>query len=257
MKWFIIITLVGALLYLIGTHSKESKRFLRILIRIGKQIVNNAQIMFSTKNSSQMSHSKENDEGNSVKISIEMEQLRKELLNISVQTNRLQKDLNDMEISQKELYNNCIYEISWLKENIESLKLNPDKKVIENSAYNNKELLQQTLQEESNQRLFYATDADSISPLGFSVSRLSSKYSGQYFEIERISANDALYRIVNDRNIHKLIIPTMYQMVDNGICEIGNKLNTAPTYIETSVDGHLKLKNEILEITNKVIIKIA
>lgn len=257
MKWFIIIVSIGVLLFLMVKYPKESRTFFSILTRIGKRIAKSILFMFSSKNAPQNIHSKENNNDNSAKVNIEIEQLKKDILNISDQFNKLKEIVNNMAVSQKEAYDNFVNRISKFEEKVESFKINAEKKGIEKPVYSSEEVSRQTHQEAESRNLLYAANVDSISPLGFFVSRLSNKYSGQYFEIERVSSNDALYRIVDDCNIHKLMIPTMYQMINNGICEIENKINIAPTYIQTLVDGHLKLKDGIWKITQKTIIKIA
>ena len=255
MKWFIIAVLVGILLYLMGTHPKESRNLFKLLARIGKRIVRNIRLIFSSKHVSSDTYSKENID-KYAQIDIEIRQLKKDITNMSVQINRIKEVVNNMSVSHQEVYENLENRFSKLEKRTEELKFSPKGKTVKSIIYNSEELGAQTYQKERDQGLLYAANVDSILPLGFSVSKLSNTYSGQYFEIERISPDDALYRIVDDCKIHKQIIPTMYQMTNNGICEIENKTNSIPTYIQTSVDGRLKLKDGILVITKKAILKI-
>lgn len=102
----------------------------------------------------------------------------------------------------------------------------------------------------------YADGADSSSPLGFLAINLSDVFSNQFFEIECFSSDRAVFRFVDNYDMQKLLISSMYQLIGNGICEIEGECVSVPSSIQVISDGKLRLKDGVWEITKKITLNL-
>lgn len=107
-----------------------------------------------------------------------------------------------------------------------------------------------------NKQTLFAIGIDSVKPLGFRTTSLSSKYSGQLFQIEKYSANSGTLTIVDKPSVKASLLTAMYQMVANGICEVESESTSTPTDIFVIADGKVCLINDLWEITSKIVVKL-
>lgn len=112
------------------------------------------------------------------------------------------------------------------------------------------------LEMKADNQVLYAMNIDSLHPLGFQLAKLSKEFNGHFFKIEKYSSNEATLNFVDDPKIHTLLLSVMYQMVENGVCEIENSNTQRPTDIETLSAGKIRFTNDFAEITKKIIIKL-
>lgn len=109
---------------------------------------------------------------------------------------------------------------------------------------------------QSSGKTLYAVGADSSSPLGFLAINLSDEFSNQFFEIERFSSDGAVFRFVDNYDMQKLLISSMYQLIGNGICEIEGECASVPSSIQVISDGKLRLKDGVWAITKKITLNL-
>lgn len=114
----------------------------------------------------------------------------------------------------------------------------------------------QDLAIKTDDKVLYAMNIDSLHPLGFQLAKLSKEFKGHFFKIEKYSSNEAMLIFVDDPKIHTLLLSVMYQMVENGVCEIERGDTQSPTGIEIVSAGKIRFTNDFAEITKKIIIKL-
>lgn len=114
----------------------------------------------------------------------------------------------------------------------------------------------QDLAVKADDKVLYATNIDSLHPLGFQVAKLSKESQGRFLKIEKYSLNEATLTFVEDSKIRTSLLSVMYQMVENGVCEIEGRDTQSPTDIEIVSVGKIRFTNDFAEITKKIIIKL-
>lgn len=151
------------------------------------------------------------------------------------------------------------YKMQTIESKLQVLSILPQIKDIVSTNHNSpqKTIIQMPHNEQvdAGQKM-YARGIDSINPTGFRTTSLSNKFSGQFFQIERFSPDSATLTIVDTPSVKASMLPAMYQMVANGICEVENEGVSTPTDIIVIADGKVRLSNGLWEITDKIIVKL-
>lgn len=170
---------------------------------------------------------------------------------MQLQLNGLQKNIEEL-IRKSQMDYSIDKKIDQMTEKLQNLLLVSER---QRQVESDKKQLEPVGRQSSN-NTFYADSVDSSSPLGFLEINLSDVFSNQFFVIEQFSPDRAVFRFVDDPNMQKLLISSMYQLIGNGICEIEGECVSVPTSIQIISDGMLQLKNGVWVITKKVTLNL-